>query len=349
MSLFREMDHSISQGLKFWKPFENSPYVEIFSGELHELGKNGLFKKAMFSLTPTFFLKITSVKRKITNIEFKRFNAYIEENNSEIKYCFTIGYTGNSRDFYSDDKNTFDMWVNHFSRLSILSDIEGDYAIVREIGRGNFAQIFLAVNIETSCQYAIKAMNKSKFEQEKKSIENLVSEIRLLRKVNYTNIINLHSTFEDNDKIYFVLDLIGGDDLFSRLVAIGKFDELTVKRIAKSLLGILDHFGTLNIVHRDIKLENILMTSFTNNYEIKLGEFGLAAQIDQMKYIRCGSPGYIAPEVLNSDTYDTKIDLFSCGVVFYALLSGRLPFMGRNTREILFANREGRVHFREVY
>ncbi|CAG9329412.1 unnamed protein product [Blepharisma stoltei] len=178
-------------------------------------------------------------------------------------------------------------------------------------------------------------------------LENLVNEIKVIRKLSHPNIIKIHDVYECPNHICLILDYVEHDNLFARISPKKRFDEKTVTRLARELLSVLDYLSSLNIIHRDIKLENILMTSEDNDYDFKLADFGVAAELNENSLIRCGSPGYIAPEILRKLPYDFKADIFSSGVIFYILLSGKMPFSGRNTVEILRKNREGVISFQK--
>mmetsp|Transcript_13593 Transcript_13593/g.13618 ORF Transcript_13593/g.13618 Transcript_13593/m.13618 type:complete len:152 (+) Transcript_13593:327-782(+) len=113
----------------------------------------------------------------------------------------------------------------------------------------------------------------------------------------------------------------------------------------RNLLKVLEYLQTKNVVHRDIKLENILFVADNNDFKIKLSDFGLSSFINAELTQSCGSPGYVAPEILKRRPYGSKADIFSAGVVLYILLSGRAPFSGKTQRETLIRNRDCSILF----
>ncbi|CAG9329413.1 unnamed protein product [Blepharisma stoltei] len=239
-------------------------------------------------------------------------------------------------------KNTKQEYLTSVYALTNFSD---DFTLLNEIGHGTVGKVYLANNNSTGKQFAVKAINKEDLAKNEMGLENLVNEIKVMRKLNHPNIIKIHDVYECSNHICLILDYVEHDNLFSRIIEKKAFDENTVARFATKLLSVLDYLSSLNIIHRDIKLENILMTSEDNDYDFKLADFGLAAELNENSLTRCGSPGYIAPEILRKLSYDFKADIFSSGVIFYILLSGKMPFSGRNTIEILRKNRDGIVSF----
>jgi serine/threonine protein kinase len=167
-----------------------------------------------------------------------------------------------------------------------------------------------------------------------------------MRYVNHPLVLCIHRVYEDLDHIHLVLDHVPGGELFSRIIKRGKFCEQNAAQFASNLLQALDYLHTNGIVHRDLKPENILMTSETDDTVFQIADFGLATFIsNEVLSLRCGSPGYVAPEILKNKSYGTKVDIFSAGIVMYILLSGRAPFPGRAPDEILQRNKEAKIYF----
>ena len=128
-------------------------------------------------------------------------------------------------------------------------------------------------------------------------------------------------------------------DLYGRIRTKKKFDEETTSKFMRSLVMTLEYLHSKHIVHRDLKLENIMMAQ-ENDFEFKIIDFGLAYLSSATQSTKCGSPGYVAPEMLYNFRYDNKIDIFSAGVIMYILLSGKHPFQARNITNILQKNIE---------
>ncbi|CAG9331414.1 unnamed protein product [Blepharisma stoltei] len=179
------------------------------------------------------------------------------------------------------------------------------------------------------------------------NLEGTINEITILRKLDHPNIIKLYRVYENDSQVSLVLDYLEGGDLFSRIMEKSKLNESSVAKLTQNLLNTLEYLNTYNIAHRDIKLENIMMVSKNDDSNFKLVDFGLAHEVNESMTQRCGSPGYVAPEILRGFKYGAKVDTFSVGCVVYILLSGKMPFFGRDTKEVVRKNREGIICFRD--
>mmetsp|Transcript_3126 Transcript_3126/g.2844 ORF Transcript_3126/g.2844 Transcript_3126/m.2844 type:complete len:231 (+) Transcript_3126:344-1036(+) len=226
-----------------------------------------------------------------------------------------------------------------------MSDIEDDFVFIREIGKGNYASVFLAESKENCQKFAVKRIQKSRISTMTNGIKSIVREIDIMRKLDHPNIVKLYNVYESDSEICLVLDYLEGGNLYERINRKKKFSEAIIRAFAIKFFGVLCYLDSMHIVHRDIKLENILLSSKLNDYEFKLADFGIADYCKENLSLRCGSPGYIAPEILRKEVYDTKADVFSIGVVLYILFCGKMPFFGTSVDEILLKNRECHVHF----
>jgi len=229
-----------------------------------------------------------------------------------------------------------------------MTDIKHDYNLKTAIGSGSFSNVYLAEDYEDSKKYAIKSIPK-KLLLSKTNLQALCNEIEILRLIDHPGIVKLHKVYEGKSHIYLVLDYVSGGNMLQRLLKNGPLTEVKAVKFAVKLLGILDYLKIMNIVHRDLKLENILLNSESSETDFKLTDFGLACFVDKELTQNCGSPGYVAPEILRKMPYGTKVDIFSAGVILYMVLSGRAPFAGKTPRETLLKNREAMVQFQEQY
>lgn len=142
-----------------------------------------------------------------------------------------------------------------------------------------------------------------------------------MRKLDHENIIKLYEVHESESYIYLVLELLRGGELFERIVKKGIYTEKDAAVLMKKLLSALDYMHSKGMMHRDIKPENLILKDMDNNYDVKIADFGLATVVSQNEYLfrRCGTPGYVAPEILADERYDQKVDVFSAGVILYIL------------------------------
>ena len=161
----------------------------------------------------------------------------------------------------------------------------------------------------------------------------------MLRSLNHPNVIQLYETYETSKYIHLVLPYMSGGELFDRIKIKGLYSESDARPVMRNFISALEYLHAKNIVHRDLKPENLLLASKQNCTDLMIADFGLATVIDTEKlYLRCGSPGYVAPELLQEKGYDCMADMFSCGVIFYIILTGRPLFKGNTPNEILEKN-----------
>eukprot|EP00466_Bigelowiella_natans_P008186 jgi/Bigna1/53960/estExt_Genewise1Plus.C_260165 len=177
-----------------------------------------------------------------------------------------------------------------------------------------------------------------KLNLDEKEQEALHTEIAVLRLVNHRNILNLKHVFETRRQIFIITNMVSGGDLFERLDKIKKFSQTRARDIFRKLLHVVEYLHSRGVVHRDLKPENILCSSSADedNFDIILGDFGLAhfAGPHQKIMMACGTPAYVAPEVWEMKGYDSQVDLWSAGVMLYLFLCGRLPFSGKDRKEL---------------
>lgn len=150
-------------------------------------------------------------------------------------------------------------------------------------------------------------------------------EIEVMHKLRHPRIVNIHHMYEDEEYVYLVVDYMKGGELLKRIDFLDEFSEYEVRLLMKNLLEIIYYIHSKGIIHRDIKLDNILLKSEESISDIALGDFGLATFLNKERavYKRCGTPGFVAPEIINykegKTFYDEKADLFSCGIVMHIL------------------------------
>ncbi|OMJ84731.1 hypothetical protein SteCoe_14122 [Stentor coeruleus] len=213
--------------------------------------------------------------------------------------------------------------------------LQDNYRIGKVLGSGTFGIVRQATHKKTSQEYAVKIFPKSALYKEMLS-ESLKNEIEILKNLDHPNIIKIFDDFEDQKHFYFIMEKCQGGDLNSLIPKKNFFTEVFIVKILKQLLSALSYLHDNNIVHRDIKLENILFLKDKDYEKIKIIDFGVAQYYQDNKFmtVSVGTLLYTAPEVLEQ-RYNEKCDLWSCGVVAYVLICGVLPFLGKNDYEIV--------------
>lgn len=209
------------------------------------------------------------------------------------------------------------------------------YEIGRLLGQGTFARVHYARNLKTGSNVAIKIIDKNKV-LKVGMMEQIKREISVMRLVRHPNIVELYEVMATKTKIYFVMEYVKGGELFNK-VAKGKLKEGAARKYFQQLISAVDYCHSRGVCHRDLKPENLLLDE---NGNLKVTDFGLSAlaeskQQDGLLHTTCGTPAYVAPEVINRKGYDgCKADIWSCGVILYVLLAGYLPFQDSNLMEM---------------
>jgi len=215
-----------------------------------------------------------------------------------------------------------------------VSPITDAYDFKRQIGSGAFSTVHESVNKKTGERVAIKVVKKSSLQGEE--IVTLKREVENLRKLNHPNILKLYDVYESQDEVFLVTELVDGKELFDKIIEKGNYSEKDASLIIRQIVAAIDYLHGQGIAHRDLKPENLLTSGEGQGETIKVADFGLSKNFgeDRLK-TSCGSPGYVAPEVLICDSpYDKSVDMWSIGVILYILLCGYPPFFADNDPEL---------------
>ncbi|KAJ3267101.1 camp-dependent protein kinase catalytic subunit [Chytriomyces hyalinus] len=211
-----------------------------------------------------------------------------------------------------------------------------DFQIVRRVGRGGFAIVFLVrMKAASGRYYALKAIRKAevvKLKQEKQ----IVNEKEILKNVKHNFIVELFYTFQDTHYLYMIMEYIDGGDLFSYLRKVQKFGDEDSKFYAAEVLMSLQYLHSENVIFRDLKPENILL-DMTGH--VKLADFGFAKVVSGTTKSFCGTPDYIAREIVLNRSYGKGVDWWSFGVLIFELVSGKTPFQS-DTADGIYDNIE---------
>ena len=273
-----------------------------------------------------------------------RFKGYLGEGaeakepreNFRLRFIRNLKYT----DLYARNQKEYVEWVEKLGTVMIRTDFHSRYKVKQVLGEGGFAKVYLAKNLVNQKSYAVKAFKKEKLETQTRGRAAIRNEVDVLTRLNHPNIMKLHEVYETSNSLYLVCEYLSGGSLIDYLKTAKKF--LTADEIINIILGILSGLKYLNskgYIHRDIKPDNIMLASVEGEQikaeNFKICDFGLAMKENASTYIykRCGTPGFVPPEVVRASSTDPKAVFFSCvwdtfsvGVILHMLI-GRVFFI----------------------
>mmetsp|Transcript_12378 Transcript_12378/g.22951 ORF Transcript_12378/g.22951 Transcript_12378/m.22951 type:complete len:421 (+) Transcript_12378:45-1307(+) len=236
------------------------------------------------------------------------------------------------------------------------------YKFKDAIGKGSFATVYEAELIDTNRKtvggddippvVAIKAIDKSRIPEDELPL--LQDECNIMLHLSHPNCVGLLEFFDEPDFYYLVLELVKGGELFDQIVSKGYFNEVEAAHAAQQIAQSLSYLESKKIVHRDVKPENLIFESCDVDANIKLTDFGLAKDISSFEdefclTDPCGTPGYVAPEILQGKPYGSKVDTWALGVILFILLCGYPPFYSDDQTELFDQIKKGNVRFDPPY
>ncbi|XP_028258918.1 serine/threonine-protein kinase DCLK2 isoform X5 [Parambassis ranga] len=237
---------------------------------------------------------------------------------------------GSLNNHHQEQTNRLSPEVNG-NQYTPASSILEKYKVGKVIGDGNFAVVKECVERSTGKEFALKIIDKAKCCGKEHLIEN---EVAVLRRVKHPNIIMLIEELDAPSELCLVMELVKGGDLFDSITSSAKYTERDASIMVYNLAGALKYLHSMNIVHRDIKPENLLVFEYPDGTKsLKLGDFGLATIVEGPLYTVCGTPTYVAPEIIAESGYGLKVDIWAAGVITYILLCGFPPFRSENNRQ----------------
>ena len=229
-----------------------------------------------------------------------------------------------------------------------VNTLEDKYAMKSVLGKGAFSQVLLAESkVAPGNLYAIKVVDKNALEGDKDSLEN---EIRILSQLHHPNIVKLFEVYEENSKVYLVMELETGGELYDRIVERGSYTEKDATDLIKQILSAVSYMHSKGLVHRDLKPENLLYHTLEEDSKIVVIDFGISKSEGFGAMTSCcGTPDYAAPEVLQKKPYGKSADVWSIGVISYILLCGYPPFYDDNDASLFSQILSGELIFDSPY
>ena len=209
----------------------------------------------------------------------------------------------------------------------------GNYILGKAIGKGTFGKVKLGIHTLTGEKVAIKILEKIRI-KDSSDIERVSREIKILKLVRHPNVVKLYEIIETPKHIFLVMEYVPCGELFDYIVSHNKLGEEQACLFYQQILSGLEYLHKVNVIHRDLKPENLLLDE---NNNIKIVDFGLSFLENSSELLKtaCGSPCYAAPEMIAGKRYKGRIaDIWSCGVILFAMICGYLPFEDPNTSQL---------------
>jgi serine/threonine protein kinase len=268
---------------------------------------------------------------------------------NEERYTATTGTINSIRDYSPYVKENSDsVLMNTLRPGKLFYEL---YRLGAILHNGQTAKIYECTHQRTNVIYAVKMIERK--QPSRKSVkrtmaEMVLREVAILDSLKHPNIIEIKELFEDDDYFYLVMERMRGGDVFDKLIQIKKFNEADAKQLVRTLLIATEFFHSQNVAHRDLKPQNLLLKSNHNTHDIVISDFGFSCRVHKPMSLttRCGTPSYVAPEVLKNAPYDQSVDMWSIGVIIYVLLCGYPPFADSNQSELFRRIRMSNWKFR---
>ena len=246
---------------------------------------------------------------------------------------FVLSRKNNFEIYSAGTDEMYKSWTNELKKCCILHSFKKNYELLKILHPGNESTVYEANSLKNNIISIVKIFDKTtlikniaQFQgvSKNKFAAAIENEINLLKRLlNHDNILQLNEVYETKKKIVLIFDKLKGGDLDTNKIPSSfhnKFNENNIKTIMKQLLLAVKFLHDNDIMHRDIKKKNVFFVN-PNDLQLKLGDFGLAEYASKQKFVfrRCGTPGYVAPEILLKQPYNKKCDLFSLGSLLYNL------------------------------
>lgn len=224
------------------------------------------------------------------------------------------------------------------------------YRLKGVLGTGAFSTVRMGYHRSNRDKtYAVKCVNRKKLTEEDEAA--LLDEVSILKEMKHLHIIRLYDFFKDPTTYYLVMEEMTGGELFDRVVAKAYYNEKEARDTCVILIEAVGYMHKNNVAHRDLKPENLLLVSKSDDSQVKIADFGFAKKVYEENTLstQCGTPGYVAPEILEGQKYDQRADMWSVGVILYILLGGYPPFIENTQRELFRKIKRGDYEFHEEY
>lgn len=233
-------------------------------------------------------------------------------------------------EFYTTSQEQFDEWMQALKGSIVLLDLKVELKVMDLLGKGMYAKVNVCERLPgrkgEGKRFALKTIAKEKLIPSAGTIQQVNAEIQVLRHLDHPQIIKLYEVYESHKYIHLMLPFLEGGELFERIKSKERYKESDAAKVMFKFLSALDYLASKRVVHRDLKPENLILANKHDDNDLKIADFGFATILTDEQptcTLRCGSPGYVAPEVLLDEGYGCAADVFSAGAIMYVVLSGK--------------------------
>jgi serine/threonine protein kinase len=237
----------------------------------------------------------------------------------------------------------------HQTTGGITTAILADFSFGNVLGTGGFAVVKEATHVRTKKRYAVKIMNVAKDgdADEGMTMDEIAEEIRLTMSIQHENIVKVYDFYQTKRIVYVIMELLEGGELLEAVMDLGSYQERDAACIMKQLFIGLESIHEKSMAHRDLKLENLILARPNDLNSVRIADFGLAKKMRNARgklSAQCGSPAYVAPEVIAGQQYTPAVDMWAAGCIMYALLCGELPFYEEDEQAMYKRITRGKMH-----
>ncbi|KAM3138909.1 hypothetical protein pb186bvf_008922 [Paramecium bursaria] len=337
----------------FWNTLDDyDPQLSVFSGRLM-FKSDDSWELLTLELQPDKLIWGKNYA-KLQGCFLKKFTHYDPQPQNQrhglrLQYGQQLGY------FLADNPDTFKKWFSLLKRFCILDKFNRKYKVLQKLRVNDplFGQCsYSCIRKQDAGYFIVRIIDKDSLQSHQK--QNLTIELSNLRRLSHTQIVYFIELYEDEKFVYQIFEYYIGIDLRQYLRDQQQFpdttgfDEKLISDMMYGLLQAINHMHQRGVFHRDIKLDNLIIPDKRRLPHVVLGNFCYSETYNKdLIYKKCGTPGFVAPEIFKTRNYNTKIDIFSLGIVFFIMIFGKLPFEGRDQEEILKQNEKCEIDFKQ--